>query len=369
MLRLLISICGCSLLAGGTMPAAGHEAVAIGVNVANPQRLSPGDQDAVLDQLQAAGVRVIRAPLKPPWGGDNYTPAIEFIRRAHERGIKVELIVHLEYGPAVARRRIVEDMPEMWPSYPLSSADPARFGAVFEPLFNRLEGLGITFAALELGNEINGSAFNGDFPVPGKGLVFGQVDLVLDPEAAKIAEGYRAYVQTLSVLKEIRDRSRLNRDTPILSAGLADPGLAGLHPRSKTDAVEIGATLQYLRSQGIDALVDAYGVHSYPWANTSARRLNQLEQDTLAECRAPAQGKPCWVTEWGLPTDTYDCPGNDMPRARLTREMLADFGLFVQQGRLKGLMYYAWTDDKYGVYRCGALAESGRLILKRSTLE
>jgi hypothetical protein len=58
-----------------------------------------------------------------------------------------------------------------------------------------------------------------------------------------------------------------------------------------------------------------------------------------------------------------------MPRARLTREMLADFGLFVQQGRLKGLMYYAWTDDKYGVYRCGALAETGWLILKRSTLE
>ena len=35
---------------------------------------------------------------------------------------------------------------------------------------------------------------------------------------------------------------------------------------------------------------------------------------------------------------------------------------FVRQGRLKGLLYYAWTDDKYGIYRCDALTDSGQLI-------
>lgn len=358
-----MSGCGCLLVAVGTMPAARCEYPVAGVNVVNPQRLRAPDRDAVLDQLQGAGVRMIRAPLAPPWGGDDYGPAIDFIRRAYERGIRTDLIVGLQYRADAQRRPAVKDMPSMWPSYPLSSADPVRFRAVFEPLFNQLEDIGIRFAALELGNEINWTAFNGDFPIPGEGRIFGQADLARDPEARQIANGYRAYLQTLSVLKDIRDHSRLNRETPILSAGISDPGPAGPRPGSKTDAVTIGATLQYLRANGLDALADAYGVHTYPWAKTAAQRLRRLEEDTLAECRPPAQGKPCWLTEWGLPAGDPACPANDIPRAVLMQEMIADFHQFAKQGRLRGLLYYAWADDKYGIYRCGALIESGRLAV------
>jgi hypothetical protein len=353
---------GLLLTALGTSAVAG-EPVTIGVNVVNPQRLSVADRGALLDQLQAAGVRVIRAPLAALLGGNDYEPAIDFIRRAYERGIKADLIVGLQYREYAQRRPAVKEMPNMWPSFPLSAADSNRFRAVFEPLFNQLEEFGITLAALELGNEINWTAFNGDFSIPGEGRVFGKADLTRDPGAIRVAEGYRAYLQTLAVLKDIRDHSRLNRATPILSAGLADPGPAGLRPGSKTDAVEVGATLQYLRANGLDALVDADGVHTYPWAKGSAaQHLKQLEEDTLAECRPPTQGKPCWLTEWGLPASDATCPNNDAPRAALMREMLADFDQFAQQGRLKGLIYYAWADDKYGIYRCGALTDSGRLM-------
>jgi hypothetical protein len=353
---------GCMLLVLGTVPTAASESIAIGVNVVNPQRLSVAAREAVLDQLQAAGVRMIRAPLASPWGGGDYASAIDFIRRAYERGIKTDLIIGLQYREGAQKRPAIKELPNMWPSYPLSSADPARFGAVFGPLFAHLEDLGIMLAALELGNEINWTAFNGDFPVPGEGKVFGLEDLTRDPEARRIAEGYRAYLETLAVLKEIRDHSRLNRETPILSAGLSDPGAAGPRPGSKTDAVAISATLEYLRANGLDALVDAYGVHTYPWAKSAAGRLDQLEQDTLAECRAPAQGKPCWLTEWGLPLSGAGCPGSDAPRATLMRELSSDLGQFIQQSRLAGLIYYAWADDKYGIYRCGALAESGRVL-------
>jgi hypothetical protein len=361
--RYSISVLGCLQIAlSATLPAYSQTA-AVGVNVVNPQRLNQADREAALDQLQTAGVRIIRAPLEPAWAGGNYGPAIDFIRRAYERGIRTDLIVGLQYRADAERRPAVKHMPSMWPSYRLSSADPMRFRAVFEPVFNQLEDMGIRFAALELGNEINWTAFNGEFPIPGEGRVFGQADLAGDPEAAKIAEGYRAYLQTLGVLKDIRDHSLLNQATPILSAGLSDPGTAGPRPGSKVDAVTIGATLQYLRANGIDTLVDAYGVHTYPWAKTAERRLDQLAQDTLAECRAPGRGKPCWLTEWGLPVGSTGCPGNDGPRAALMREMLGDLRQFVGDGRLKGLIYYAWADDKYGIYRCGSLTESGRLAL------
>jgi hypothetical protein len=362
--RYLISVLGCLQIALSATPPAHSQTAAMGVNVVNPQRLSETDREAVLDQLQTAGVSIIRTPLEPPWAGGNYQPAIDFIRRAYERGIRADLIVGLQYRADAQRRPAVKNLPSMWPSYPLSSADPAQFRAVFEPLLNQLEDMGIKFAALELGNEINWTAFNGDFPIPGEGRVFGLEDLTLDPEARKIAAGYRAYLQTLSVLKDIRDHSRINANTPILSAGLSDPGPAGLRPGLKTDAVTISATLKYLRVNGLDALVDAYGVHTYPSTKRSAaERLIRFEQETLAECRPPGRGKPCWLTEWGLPAAGASCAANNTPRAALTGEVLADFREFVKQGRLKGLIYYAWTDEKYGIYRCGVLTNSGRLAL------
>jgi hypothetical protein len=369
-LRPLISVCGCLLMALGKTPVAYSQSVAIGVNVVNPQWLSAAEQQATLEQLQAANVKLIRVPLKPPRGTADYGPSVDFIRRAYERGIKADVIVELQYREGAQKRPAVEDLPKMWPSYPLSSADPARFEAVFEPFFNQLEGLGIRFAALELGNEINWTAFNGDFPIPGQGRVFSREDLTRDPEARQIAKGYLAYLQTLRVLKDIRDHSRLNKATPILSAGLADPGLPGPRPGSKTDAVSVSATLQYLRENGIDSLVDAYGVHTYPSAKgTAAERLNRLEQDTLAECRPSGLGKPCWLTEWGLYAGDAACPGDDVHRAALMREMLAHLRQFVRSRRLKGLIYYAWSDDKHGVYRCGSLTESGRLALNTGSFE
>lgn len=374
--RCAIAVCGCLLAAFSATAAArddnlvavgNTESVVIGTNVVNPQRLRAEDREALLDRLQGAGVRVIRAPLAPGRNADDYRSALDFIRRAYDRGIRTDLIVGLQWRTDAQRRPAVGALPNMWSSYPLSAADPTRFRAIFEPLFDRLEGMGIVFAALELGNEINWAGFNGDFPVPGEGKVFGREDLARDPEARRVAAGFRAYLQTLRVLKDIRDGSRLNRRTPILSAGLADPGPAGPRHGPKTDAVTIGAALEYLRENGIDALVDGYGVHTYPRvAGGAAARLQRLEQDALADCRPQGRGKPCWITEWGLPVEGPPCPVDDAPLSALIQEMRADFRQFVRQGRLRGILYYAWADDRYGVYRCGRLIAAGRLALAPS---
>ena len=165
-------------------------------------------------------------------------------------------------------------------------ADPARFRAVFEPLFNQLEDIGISFAALELGNEINWTAFNGDFPIPGEGRVFGLEDLTRDPEARKIAVGYRAYLQTLSgAERHPRSFAAQPRDADPLRRPLRSRSSPARGPARKPMLSRSARPFEYLRANGIDALVDAYGVHTYPWAKTAARRLDQLEQDTLAECR------------------------------------------------------------------------------------
>jgi hypothetical protein len=65
------------------------------------------------------------------------------------------------------------------------------------------------------------------------------------------------------MLKSARDASKLNRTTPILSAGLADWGLPRPHPGSKLDEVSIPDTIAFLRQNGLDKLADGYGVHVY----------------------------------------------------------------------------------------------------------
>ena len=141
-----------------------------------------------------------------------------------------------------------------------------------------------------------------------------------------LLEGFRAYLQTLRVLKDIRDGSRLNRLTPILSAGLADPGPAGPRRGPKTDAVTISATLEYLRENGIDALVDGYGVHTYPCvAGGAAARLRRLEQDTLADCRPQGQGQAVLDHRMGLAGRGPLAPSMTCRLSALIREMRADF--------------------------------------------
>jgi hypothetical protein len=75
---------------------------------------------------------------------------------------------------------------------------------------------------MELGNEINWAAFNAEFPLPGEGKILSLADLSHDPEGRQIAKGFLQYLKILAVLKEVRDHSRLNRNTPIITAGMVD---------------------------------------------------------------------------------------------------------------------------------------------------
>jgi hypothetical protein len=119
--------------------------------------------------------------------------------------------------------------------------------------------------------------------------------------------------------------------------------------------------------------VDAYGVHTYPWTNdpgnpgAAAGRRERLQKYVLAECRpeGSAGGKPCWITEWGIPNHDASCPPNETNQITLVNETRANFRPYIAQKRVLGLFYYAWLDSREGfaVYRCDYLTETGRLAL------
>ena len=352
------------------------ENVVVGVNVVNPMRASIADQNTVFAQLKAAGVHVIRCNITADAKG------IDYARRAAAQGIKIQLGVSPTYPPDAPKRLYQPALfPQMWSGPPLSLADPALSRASFQFIFDQLDANGIALAGVELGNEINWAAFNSEFPLPGEGKILSLNDLAHDPEGKQIAKGFLQYLKILAVLKDVRDHSSINRKTPIISAGFVDAqDGAKLYNNRKEDMVSLSATLAFLRAHGLDSLVDAYGIHTYPSsaqpgnAGAAAARATRLNDVTFVECGvqgASGSAKPCWVTEWGFPNSDFSCPSQDAGRTLLVQEVHQDFAQVAAQRRLIGITWFAWNADPWSktpnpdsIYRCDAFMPSGRAAIK-----
>jgi hypothetical protein len=267
----------------------------------------------------------------------------------------------------------------MWSGHPLSSANVALSKAYFQALVGMFDDNGMTLVGLELGNEINWAGFNPEFPLPGEGKILTRADLANDPEGEQIARGFRQYVKVLGALKDVRDHSLHNAKTPIILAGLVSAEDGGkLYNTRNEDMVGLSATIGYLRENGLDSVVDYYGIHTYPSTSKAGdpaaaqKRAERFASVDMAECRPAGSpdGKPCWITEWGFPNTDVSCPTDDAKRTELVDEMRTDFARAAGEGRLVGAILYSWDSDPWSKYveadseyRCGELTPSGRAAL------
>jgi hypothetical protein len=72
--------------------------------------------------------------------------------------------------------------------------------------------------------------------------------------------------------------------------------------------VSLPDTIEFLRQNGLDKLVDGYGVHVYPTGDphaTVSARMRELEKKNIFYERS--RNKPCWLTEWGI-LNGQSCP-------------------------------------------------------------
>lgn len=364
MQKLKILMAACALF-GILAPCTAHaDNVLIGVNTVGVGKLNHQQQDALIAELQKNGVRIVRTNLA-------FDNSVDFIINAYRHGIGTVAIVMPEEGSTAAPRPASPSTGLPWQQQALSHADPAAFTAWITPRLDALDAAGVRLAAIEFGNEINNAAFNGDFPVEPTGRVLSLNDLnnPNDAEGRAIASGYRVYLKVLASLDNIRSRTRFNRATPVISAGLSDPGLPRSSADLKHDSASIPATLKFLRQNGIDRLVAGYGVHVYPSSDPSKtvmQRVTALNKDTFSMCGPDS--KPCWLTEWGF-NNKESCPLDDEARASLFQTLRGAFSEFAAQGRLAAALYYSWSgnpgvaESPESIFRCGRLTNAGRLVL------
>ena len=341
----------------------------LGVNAAIAS-MDVGHQNAILAQLHDAGVHCIRSGILPDDKG------VDLARRAQAQGIRILWLVQLQYRPGAPSRPWPNAF-GVWGGPPLSAADPDQFRQYFEPLLAKLDAAGVTLAGFELGNEINSPMFNADFSLPAenpsRSREFNLWDLSHDPEAQQVAKGYLQYLKLLAVIKDVRSRSKLNQRAVIVSAGLVFNEAPEAPRKAQLDAVSAAATLDFMRANGLDDLVDVYGVHTYPWTDNPGNpgaakgRQERLQKYVLAECQpqGSAGGKPCWITEWGIPNYDTSCPPRETNQITLVNETRSNFQPYIVQKRVLGLFYYAWLDTREGfaIYRCDHLTATGRLAL------
>ena len=337
--------------------AAEPDKVVVGVNVYDEGTITPPQQDAEVDRLAGYGVKTIRTGFS--------AKSAYFITRAYQHGIGTVAIVYPSGGSTAKPKT-------RWSDYPLSQLDSREFAACFKPLIDSLEVSGVRLTAFELGNEINTSGYNGDIPSPGSGRVLGLADLnnPKDAEAQVIARGLSNYLKIMAVLKDLREHSKLNRTTPILLGGMADWGLPGPKAWNGKAGVSLPDTIAFLRQNGMDKLVDGYGVHVYPTGDPSATvaaRVAELDRKRIfSQCRGGA--KSCWLTEWGISNSSRSCPIDDAKRRQAIEGERSALAQFARQGKLAAAIYYTWDGappgtDPMGVFRCGALADAGKLAL------
>jgi hypothetical protein len=361
------------LLSSALVPhSAQAQTTTVGVNVVGVDLASKQTKDDLLAQLQRYGVNTVRTSLGGH--GEGYT---DFIIKAHQRGIGAVIFIGPDAGSTNNAHALSPDKAagRPWGIAALSDADPEGFKKWFSDELAKLEAAGVRATAFELGNELNTPRFNADFgpdKTPGRVLGLKDLENLNDSEARAVADGYRQYIKIMAALKDVRDHSKLNGTTPILS------GMSAVMAKGR-EVAPIPDSIQFLRRNGLDKLADGYGVHVYPDGNphlTVSTRAQQLEQHgILSECRKDT--KPCWVTEWGFPNSSTGCPLDDTGRAQDVQAERAAFKQYVAQGRLKAIVYYSWSgvvpfswepadkidDDPHNIFRCGVLSNSGKAAL------
>jgi hypothetical protein len=337
------------------------------VDFVRPIQFSLEEQNAKLAELQSAGVHTIRFGMYAQDEDKN----VDFIKRAYARQISTVLILHGLYTPGAPERPYrPKEFPGMWPGPPLSALDPERSAQYFQRLMTALETAAVVLAGLELENEINMAGNNPDFWLPGEGRVLGLADLSNHPEGQQVAKGYLQYLKVLEGLKQVRDHSKLNKQTPLLPTSLVDIEQEGPWPAPKSyDGVSVAATMAFFRAHGLDRLVDAYNLHTYPWADHPGDKASEIHRlrrlRALVEPLCIPNGKPCWITEWGFSYAGKTCSAaEDNGHALLVQEMMGDFAQLAKEGRLTALIYYSWTGDpQFDVTRCGGVSEAGKRAL------
>lgn len=158
-------------------------APALGVNRTN--LIWVRDWRATLDAMAGAGVRRARFSMNSP-----YSQTVATVVEANQRGIAILMNIPLGYGEFYTPDAPVRAQSgKFFAQRRLSDISIERFEQSLATFFVLLEATEGRIEALQVGNEINWSAFNADMPLNDPGQIVGLQLFETMTEAPRIEEG------------------------------------------------------------------------------------------------------------------------------------------------------------------------------------
>jgi|GEM_PF-364791 len=352
-------LAGLGMIAMSTVPRQlqAHELL-IGVNQVNMGYLSRAEQAHMLTQISSAGVRGVRLTLRVPFG-----PSLEAVRLAQSAGLAVLLTVELhddEYYPPGTPRRAGRE--QIFDAYPLSRIDPGAFARRLRENWTALEAQGGRLAGIQLGNEINWAAFNGDLrAVEASAAAFDRAAFNEAPVRRAFEAGLDRYLELARALRVLRDSSDVHRGVPLIASGLADISSRGA-AAMQADSVRPEVTLDLLRARGAAELFDGFAQHLYFVPTEAEGGVRARVARSLATCAA--DGKRCWITEWGVLVPRSECPVDDSVRSSHVRTVARTLAARGNHERIASTFFFQWRDEsEFALWRCGGLTEAGRAVI------
>jgi hypothetical protein len=210
---------------------------------------------------------------------------------------------------------------------------------------NALASKGVVLGGLEIGNEVNWAAFNGDLPV-GDGRTFfaNRADLTSENGRAILV----GFDRLAEAIKQI-GQSVPDRKFPLLAAGLA-PYVKDWKGPPQASAVALGLSADLLLERGIARIADGISVHFYPAARDKSDQTclawYEDRKSALSFCKRPG-GASCWITEIGIRTAGPACEPEGFRRRSF--RCLRDSLVAINREFLVDRVYlYTWSESANG---------------------
>ncbi len=350
--RVLAALIGAALLA--VTPGIASGDTRFGVNRVNMAWLKADERTKIFDQMVKNGVVAVRLSLSRP-----LDKSIEAVREAHTKNLAVLLEVSLnnaDFYPQGTKPR--SGRGRVWDMYRLSDIDPERYRVVLSDALQKIDALGVPLVGVEPGNEINWAPYNGDLAILPREKMKTARSLDEMEERPQIEKGAQKYVELLRVTRAELAKTKLSTKAKVVSAGLSDIPFIDADRRG-VDSIDPAVFTDLLKKHGLNDVADGYGIHIYPGSSgTRAARTKHIAK-SLSFCGG-ADGKPCWITEWGFANTQKTCPADDNKRQQLVEKARERFAQMMDKGQIAAAYYFDWDEGTYGVWRCGGLTPAGR---------
>ena len=240
------------------------------------------------------------AKLHPQWFRDGFgadTPEgaqlfVDAVEQAHARGMKLLAVVGPSGSDFDPKDRISPaDSGCQWGAFALSKIDLGKFERRIRTYFDAVKQAGLSVDAFEIGNELDLYCNDADMPKGSEFAAHKWQWFLSDEQVHKFVVGYAPFLKTFAgLIKAYFPQAK------IVTFGMSNP--------SGNSAPLIRALAAFADSSGksVDytALVDGYGTHIYPPADTTLDMVAKATSELTSQAAIlpHIHDKPLWITEW-----------------------------------------------------------------------